>query len=111
VGSTAAYARHIERLDVEVTRHRLVVGLDRPVTSLESFWSGRPDVSLLAGARRDARHIVLVHEADGFDRLDQPQVALQLSGHTHGGQGRIPGHGWARSTTTFGSTAGPRSPC
>ncbi len=38
----------------------------------------------------DSRHIVLVHEPDSFLTLTDPRIKLQLSGHTHGGQVRLP---------------------
>ena len=36
---------------------------------------------------------MLAHEPDAFDALVNPRIALQLSGHTHGGQVRVPGYG------------------
>ncbi|MEX1020059.1 MAG: metallophosphoesterase [Litorilinea sp.] len=59
----------------------------------DNIWGGRPDLNAaLAGARPDDTTILLVHEPDFFDRVleqDAP-VSLQLSGHTHGGQVRLP---------------------
>jgi predicted MPP superfamily phosphohydrolase len=61
--------------------------------AVDDTWSGRPDLAAaLAEAPRGAASILLAHEPDYFDRvlaLDAPIVA-QLSGHTHGGQVRIP---------------------
>jgi len=107
----------LQRAGIAVLRNRSVPVPGSPrwfVTGLESFWSGRPDVSLLAGGQRDTRHIVIVHEPDAFDHLDQPQVALQLSGHTHGGQVRIPGYGavslprWGKRYQMGGFQSGSR---
>lgn len=63
------------------------------LAGVDDVWSGRPD---LAAALQDipmgAPTILLSHEPDFFDtvlREDAP-VTLQLSGHSHGGQVRIP---------------------
>jgi predicted MPP superfamily phosphohydrolase len=60
------------------------------LTGLESFWCGKPDPSCIERLSDDARHILLAHEPDSFDELTDPRIALQLSGHTHGGQVRLP---------------------
>jgi predicted MPP superfamily phosphohydrolase len=86
----------LERRGVEVLRNRSVALAGVPgwfVTGLESFWSGRPDPSTVRTTSADARHIVLAHEPDAFDLLTDPRYVLQLSGHTHGGQVRVPGYG------------------
>jgi predicted MPP superfamily phosphohydrolase len=63
------------------------------LAGVDDLWSGRPD---LKASLRDiparATTILLAHEPDFFDivlREDAP-VALQLSGHSHGGQVRLP---------------------
>jgi uncharacterized protein len=56
---------------------------------------GIPDLdAALGGAPADAPVILLAHEPD-FARaaIAEPRVVLQLSGHTHGGQVRLPGVG------------------
>jgi predicted MPP superfamily phosphohydrolase len=63
------------------------------LTGLESFWAGRPEPGVIDRAAADTRHIVLAHEPDAFDALVDARIALQLSGHTHGGQVRVPGYG------------------
>jgi predicted MPP superfamily phosphohydrolase len=61
--------------------------------AVDDAWSGRPDLAAaLADAPPGAASILLAHEPDYFDRvlaLEAPIVA-QLSGHTHGGQVRLP---------------------
>ena len=47
----------------------------------------------LHGVPHDAFKIMLVHEPDFADFAQRKQIALQLSGHSHGGQVRLPGLG------------------
>jgi predicted MPP superfamily phosphohydrolase len=60
------------------------------LTGLESFWNGKPNVASLASTPTRSRHLLLVHEPDSFDLLTDGRIALQVSGHTHGGQVRVP---------------------
>lgn len=60
------------------------------ITGLESYWSGSPNVACITNSPPQSRHLLLVHEPDSFDLLTDPRIALQLSGHTHGGQVRLP---------------------
>lgn len=66
---------------------------------MDDLWSGRPDLrSALQGipssssAGGPQRTVLLAHEPDFFDRVVQEDapVAVQLSGHSHGGQVRLP---------------------
>jgi predicted MPP superfamily phosphohydrolase len=60
------------------------------LTGIESYWAGRPDVASLKNTSPHARHILLVHEPDSFDSLTDSRIVLQVSGHTHAGQVRVP---------------------
>lgn len=53
---------------------------------------GRPDLeAALAGAPPGAVRILLAHEPDFADRVEaRHRIALQISGHSHGGQIRLP---------------------
>ncbi len=57
------------------------------------MWSGRPDLArALVRVPSGAVTFLMVHEPDFFDqvvRRDAP-VAVQFSGHSHGGQVRLP---------------------
>ena len=78
---------------VTVLRNRSVPLPGRPgwfLTGLESFWGGWPNTRSIEETPADARHLLLVHEPDSFDRLTGARIAVQLSGHTHGGQLRLP---------------------
>jgi predicted MPP superfamily phosphohydrolase len=61
------------------------------LVGIDDEWSGRfggpgPDLaSAMASLPPDAARILLAHQPDAFER-SAGKVALQLSGHTHGGQ-------------------------
>lgn len=63
------------------------------LAGVDDLWSGRPD---LTAAMRDipssATTVLLAHEPDFFDIVlrERAPIALQLSGHSHGGQIRLP---------------------
>lgn len=65
------------------------------LAGLDDLWSGQPDLSAaLASVPADGPTVLLAHEPDFADvhALDG-RIGLQLSGHTHGGQVRLPGIG------------------
>jgi uncharacterized protein len=65
------------------------------LAGLASVWNGVPDpVRAFAGCRETDTALALVHEPDYFPTMvELTPVQLQLSGHSHGGQVRIPGLG------------------
>jgi len=62
------------------------------VAGLDSFWAGRPNLDdALRGWQPGLPLLLLVHEPDGADKIAPRGIAaLQLSGHTHGGQVCLP---------------------
>jgi predicted MPP superfamily phosphohydrolase len=65
------------------------------VIGVDDGWSGKPDLMHSLGELNgNVPGILLWHEPDLADQVPQDgRVALQLSGHTHGGQVRLPGKG------------------
>jgi predicted MPP superfamily phosphohydrolase len=60
---------------------------------VDDLWSGRPDLTAaLRQVPSDATTLLLAHEPDFFDVVlrEQAPISLQLSGHSHGGQVRLP---------------------
>ena len=58
---------------------------------LDDVWEKHTDLPrALSGVPRDACKILLVHEPDFADEAAKEEIALQLSGHSHGGQVRLP---------------------
>jgi uncharacterized protein len=61
------------------------------LAGVNDIWSGGPDVpQTLHGVPAGEAVILLAHEPDFADVVSQFPVDLQLSGHSHGGQIRIP---------------------
>jgi predicted MPP superfamily phosphohydrolase len=62
---------------------------------VDDVWCDKHDLAAaLTGIPRNAAVVMLVHEPDFADTVAQESRAiLQLSGHSHGGQLRVPGHG------------------
>lgn len=95
--SRVAGALNHQHITVLQNQHTRVAckGGELVLAGLESAWGGRPSWSDTAhGMRPDDRVITLMHEPDFANTLAQdPRVVLQVSGHTHGGQIRVPGIG------------------
>lgn len=104
MGAYATLGNHDQWTDAEAVRKRIEKGgieclqneattLTAPsgqrfaLAGLESIWGGRPDLSRATrGLRSDTPLILGWHEPDPFDLIEDSRLALQLSGHTHGGQ-------------------------
>lgn len=74
------------------------------INGLDSVWGGHPAPHLAwNGHQKDTPVVSLVHEPDFFDDLRTVKpLDLQLSGHTHGGQCRVPLIGYAPAKVKFG---------
>jgi uncharacterized protein len=58
------------------------------LAGMDDGWSGKPDLNMaVEKAPSDIPIVLLLHEPDLVDETSRdPRIALQLSGHTHGGQ-------------------------
>ena len=74
------------------------------ILGTDSIWSGQVNASkCYRGYCKGDPVIALVHEPDVFDPLTKTNhVSLQLSGHTHGGQCRVPLLGYAPVKVKYG---------
>jgi predicted MPP superfamily phosphohydrolase len=61
---------------------------------VDDIWEGKPDLDkTLANLPEEHFRILLCHEPDYADKAAERNIPLQLSGHSHGGQIRLPGLG------------------
>ncbi len=61
---------------------------------MDDAWEGADDLDrTLEGVPEGEVKILMAHEPDTADRTMERGIALQLSGHSHGGQVRLPGVG------------------
>lgn len=79
-------------LDLTNSHYRLCRGADTLVLAgLDDLWEGRPDLgAALDGAPPDAVALLLSHNPDTNEQMNDRRVKLMLAGHTHGGQINLP---------------------
>jgi predicted MPP superfamily phosphohydrolase len=89
---TEAMGELMDSAGVEFLHNRSVVNGDLRLAGTADFWSGefKPHLAFQQEAP-SAATIMLCHNPDAKRELVRYPWNLMLSGHTHGGQGRIPG--------------------
>jgi len=97
-GSSAVESR-VQKAGVEVLRNattmlRTNAGERFVLAGLESVWGGNPRIDhTFRGVPSNVPVIVGWHEPDPFADMEDRRIALQVSGHTHGGQVCVPFYG------------------
>ncbi len=95
-GSRSVIRRQFEKAGISflINEHSKVTVRDETIAiaGTDFVWKGKPDpAKTLKGISADTPILALVHEPDYFDTMAaQRDISLQLSGHTHGGQCRVP---------------------
>lgn len=82
----------------------LVKGEERlRLGGVDDLWYGRQDLNAaLADTQDSETSILLSHNPDYVEHLEDPRVGLVLSGHTHGGQVVLPVIGAPRVPSAYG---------
>jgi predicted MPP superfamily phosphohydrolase len=91
--NAAVVAEAVQRSGVTLLRNEHVaLGENFYVAGVDDVWEGQADLArALRGLPDEACTVLLAHEPDYADLVaNDGRVALQLSGHSHGGQVRIP---------------------
>lgn len=69
-------------------------GVDCWLSGVDDVWGGKPDLDrAVQDVPAGAFNLLLCHAPDFADQAAKRGVPLQLSGHSHGGQVRVPGAG------------------
>lgn len=94
--SKAKVTEALTSIGVQVLWNQVVypLGSGLALAGLPDFWSREFNPTpVMQQLEPETPRIVLSHNPDSAEQLQQWRVDLQLSGHTHGGQVRIPGFG------------------
>ena len=82
----------LQSAGIRVLHNRSAAVDDLTLVGVADYWSGEFDARrAFAGIRPSAATVVLCHNPDAKQEIADRQWDLMLSGHTHGGQARIPG--------------------
>lgn len=107
-GNGSVIKRQFEKAGISflVNHHSLLTirGESLAVAGTDFVWKGQPDpAKAFRGIPRTTPVIALVHEPDYFDTVAAYRdITLQLSGHSHGGQCRVPVINYAPRTVRYG---------
>ncbi|MEO5917184.1 MAG: metallophosphoesterase [Luteolibacter sp.] len=107
-GNRSTIRRQFEKagLSFLVNQHsKISIGSESlAIAGTDYVWLGKPDPArTLKGIAAGTPILALVHEPDYFDTMiGHRDILLQVSGHTHGGQCRIPFVGYAPRKVAYG---------
>jgi uncharacterized protein len=84
--------------------HLHLKGEKLAIAGTDFVWLGKPDPqATLKGIAKNTPVLALVHEPDYFDNMiARRDIMLQVSGHTHGGQCRVPVAGYTPAKVEYG---------
>jgi predicted MPP superfamily phosphohydrolase len=90
-----AITRELSRRGVRVLRNEWVAverdGASLVIAGVDDLWTKQADLDKTLAARpKNATTVLLAHYPDFFPSVQDKDVALTLSGHTHGGQFAVP---------------------
>ena len=108
-GNPATIRRRFETAGISflTNQHSLlsVRGESLAIAGTDFVWLGKPDPDrTLRGIPKKTPVLALVHEPDYFDAMTaRRDILLQLSGHTHGGQCRVPVIGYPPVKVKYGT--------
>lgn len=95
-GGSLFYKKYMEEagfsvLVNEVQKIKVENGKYITISGLDDFLLGKPKIDLtLKNLKQNDFNMLLVHEPDVVTKINRYPVDLQLSGHSHGGQVKIP---------------------
>jgi hypothetical protein len=106
-GSADLIRRKFERAGIPMLINRNsmihIRGERFAIAATDHVWLGKPDPArTLRGVPPEVPILALVHEPDYFDEISGIRNLLQVSGHTHGGQCRVPLVGFAPAKVRYG---------
>jgi predicted MPP superfamily phosphohydrolase len=106
--STVESKAQLDRAGIELVDNRgswLRRGSDRlRICGVGDLWTDDQDLmSALGDADEDDAVILLSHNPDYAESVDDSRISLMLSGHTHGGQVIVPGLGAPFCPSKFGA--------
>ncbi|MEO8614260.1 MAG: metallophosphoesterase [Luteolibacter sp.] len=107
-GNPVTIRRQFERAGISflINQHSLlsIRNESLAIAGTDFIWKGKPEPEkTLKGISAKTPVIALVHEPDYFETMTaHREILLQLSGHTHGGQCRVPLVGYAPRTVEYG---------
>ena len=108
-GNRDIIRRQFEKAGISflINEHSLLTirGDSLAVAGTDFVWLGKPDPArTLRGVATKTPVLALVHEPDYFDTMTaHREIMLQVSGHSHGGQCRVPIIGYAPRTVKYGT--------